>query len=178
MLDPVNNKLSGEDGMQHNLSSTVADASIAFDPAHHVSYWPKQFFSDYKSGLVGGHLRISSFGCFDMSASAGFETMTVAPMINGTHQVLIRLNETTTAGTNLVTYFAAPEAGNVVELPANQGSTLFFTSIYDEYEAWSSFFETGATFTLPSSERRQTDMAHAAIVSAVTNFVGGWWGVS
>jgi hypothetical protein len=47
--------------------------------------------SNYQSGLLGGYLRAVGVAVFDAVRREGFESLTFAPDVNATHQVLIRI---------------------------------------------------------------------------------------
>ena len=48
--------------------------TILFDPADHLSFWPRAF-DDTKTGLVGGSLNVANIGSFSRSQNKGFELL-------------------------------------------------------------------------------------------------------
>ena len=205
-FEPVNNKLGGgksADGRQawprsapprrsrpsaprrpRGASATSWDASTVFDPLNHTGYVPpppnnvtEGVFSDYKLGLLGGHLRAAALGCLERRTGQGFEMMVVAPELSAEQSVLVRLRETGPNATHsgAARFFGAGEASRTTAIKnGDHGAAAFYGALRDEAERWQSFFAepTAVSLALPAQERRQLDMARAAIVSSVTNFNG------
>ena len=53
---------------------------IVFDPANHLSFWPRRF-ANSKTGLVGGHLNIANVGGYTAAneSGSGFDLVAFAP---------------------------------------------------------------------------------------------------
>jgi hypothetical protein len=52
--------------------------TVLFDPANHLSFWPRAF-ENSKAGLIGGFLNVANVGAFSRSVAKGFELMAYVP---------------------------------------------------------------------------------------------------
>jgi hypothetical protein len=150
--------------------------------------------SDYdqlQTGVLGGHLRVASVGCYSTAKRHGFEMMALGPLSPAVAESLgfARGNDTVLAALRPYTAGAQPapytylsislDRGNCsgAPLPGTPGACQasagqFFGAVLAHTLEWNVHFDVGMQFDIPDAERRQVDMAKGVIVAASTVFIG------
>ena len=176
----VGNMMTSATSLPGLAPAVLPRPPILFDPANWLSHYPGNGanFSDYKSGLVGGTLRVADVTCYDHAADLGFTLQAFVPQTGSPYVVLIRLIEhhrgtspgAVSATTNTTYISADYETGVLTKSDAE----TFFASLFGYHSHWSFVFGQGMRLTLPYSERRQVDMARGALAATATLWHGNF----
>jgi hypothetical protein len=155
--------------------SCASEGSVIFDPWKVAGFRPGAASSEYKSGLVGGFLRVVAVGVFDRALGKGIEMLTFGPSLNASHQVLVRLRvvDASTAAapaSHRYRYFRAC-LDSSSEMEPVAGARLFYGELM-RYAANVEQFFSGTAITLPEEDQRQLDMSYGAILLGITDWVG------
>lgn len=162
--------------------SCASARSVVFDPWAVVGFTPDSSMSEYKSGLLGGFLRVVALSVWDKSVGRGIEMLTFGCLVNTSHQVLVRLrtvNGSTIGGGSdtdetvpAFRYFFASTTG-WGEMPQGEGARLFYRELlkYSSYVR-EELFGNATQLLLPTADQRQHDMAMGAILLSFTDWVG------
>ena len=157
-------------------------------------------YDQLQTGVLGGHLRVASIGCYSTTHNEGFELMALGPLspeesevlgfTKGNDTMLVALRphmSTETANSTKQPYIylsfsldKAPCSGGspVGGVPGSLTAACqispgqFFGAVLAHATLWKRQFDAGMQLEIPYAERRQVDMAKGVIVSGSTVYIG------
>jgi hypothetical protein len=138
--------------------------------------------ASYQSGLLGGFLRAVGVAVYDPVAAVGFESLTFAPALNETHQVLVRIrctmpnahqkptsqskddgerkrrgvSQNISRGVGVTTcpwrYFRASINHGWAELSSPTDVSFFYSELLKHHDGWNAVFNGSLSVSLPGTE--------------------------
>eukprot|EP01043_Picozoa_sp_COSAG02_P027814 COSAG02_NODE_1656_length_11472_cov_4.522729_4_plen_788_part_00 len=171
-------------------------------PIFSAAAFLNQSTSDYdqlQTGVLGGHLRVASVGCYSSKDKEGFELMALGPLSpheseslgfsKGNDTVLVALRPYMPPGREPTGQPYTFLSFSLDKAPCSGGTPVggapgsltaacqispgqFFGAVLAHASQWKSQFDAGMQLQIPYAERRQVDMAKGVIVSGSTVFIG------
>lgn len=162
----------------------IPGGGIVFDGAAYFGF--DQDFSEQQAGVLGGHLRVASVGCFNKDNSTGFEMMSIGPLDLNNDTLLVAIRKYSNSGplNSPYDYLSVsldrrPCEGQTSSVPYCAGGKCcevtaesFYSAVAAHSMEWSTSFQRAMQASIPYTERRQLDMAKGVIVSTSTVYSG------